>query len=520
MRRSWFLRLELRTMILLFVLLSVLATLCNSLIVAYRVQSNALIHSELESNSAYAAKVASSIGAFLQSAQGRMKYSADILASHWAQPEALQEEVTRLLHQDKDLNAVAIADANGKVLQTAPDALLSDGLVLTSESMQQALRERSPLVSSAYTSASGHLVIFISQPIVSASGQFLGVIGGSVYLQQQSALHTVISSHFHHEGTFVWVVDRNRRLLYHPEQKRIGEILGPNQAVDAALRGQSGAIEAASEEKLPMLAGYAEVANAHWAVVASESRNQALAPLAQLMVQMLIGMLPAGIAGFGLILACTALIARPLRQLSSAAAQLTAPETEAQLLRVQAWYRDVSAIRGALLSGVRLMQQKLGRLSHEAQSDPLTGLANRRALGAFLDMLTQTGQSYAVLVLDIDHFKQVNDAFGHDAGDSALKQVAEIIKVNCRASDLACRAGGEEFTLVMPDTSLAIASTIAERIRGSVENSDIPGVGRLTLSIGVACRDEETSAPDVVLKLADERLYVAKQGGRNKVVTA
>lgn len=513
-------RLELRTMILLFVLLSVLATLCNSLIVAYRVQSNALIYSDLESNSAYASKVASSIGAFLQSAQGRLKYSAEILAAHWAETDALHGEVTRLLHQDKDLNAVAIVDANGKVLETAPEALLSEGLTLTSESMQEALRERSPLISSAYTSASGHLVIFISQPIVSASGEFLGVIGGSVYLQQQSALHTVISSHFHHEGTFVWVVDGNRRLLYHPEQKRIGEMLGPNQAVDAALRGQSGAIEAKNERGMPVLAGYAQVANAHWAVVALESREQALRPLAPLMVQMLIGMLPAGIAGFGLILACTSLIARPLRQLSSAAAQLTAPETEAKLLRVEAWYRDVAAIRRALLSGVRLMQQKLGRLSQEAQSDPLTGLANRRALGTFLDMLTQTAQPYSVLVLDIDHFKRINDTFGHDAGDLALKQVAEIIKINSRASDLACRAGGEEFILVMPGASLAVASTIAERIRASVESSDIPGVGRLTLSIGAASRDEEKTVPDEVLKVADERLYVAKQSGRNKVVSA
>ncbi|MDH4566313.1 diguanylate cyclase [Pseudomonas sp. BN414] len=517
MKRAWPLPLDLRALILLFVLLSVLATLCNSLIVAYRVQSNALIHSELESNSAYAAKVASSIGAFLHSAQGRMKFSADVLAAHWEEPEALHAEAARLLRQDTDFNAVAIADANGRVLQTAPDALLSDGLMLESE-MRQALRERRALVSRAYTSASGHLVIFISQPIVSASGQFLGVIGGSVYLQQQSALHTVISSHFHHEGTFVLVADGDRRLLYHPEQKRIGESLVSSKAVDAALRGENGAMEVEGDEKVPTLAGYAEVPDARWAVVAWQSREQTLAPLAPLMGQMLVGMLPAGIAGFGLVLVGTTLIARPLRQLSMAATQLTAPETEAQLLRVQAWYLDASAIRRALLSGVRLMQQKLGRLSHEAQSDPLTGLANRRALGTFLDMLTQTEQPYAVLALDIDHFKRINDTFGHDAGDIALKQAAEILKANSRATDLACRVGGEEFTLVMPGTSIVIASSIAERIRENIENSNVPGVGKLTLSVGVACRDGSVSRPEAVLKLADERLYLAKQGGRNRVV--
>jgi diguanylate cyclase (GGDEF)-like protein len=389
--------------------------------------------------------------------------------------------------------------------------------MLDTASMQQALSEHRPLVSSAYTSASGHLVIFISQPIVSASGQFLGVIGGSVYLMQQSALHTMISRHFHHEGTFVFVTDGSRRLLYHPEQQRIGEILEPSKTVDAALRGEHGAMDVPNDKGGQLLAGYAPVPDAHWAVVAVQPRERALAPLAPLMGQIIMGMVPAGIVGLGLILAGTALISRPLRQLSIAATQLTAPETETQLLRVHAWYRDASAIRRALLSGVKLMQQKLGHLSHEALSDSLTGLANRRAMGGLLDMLTQTEQPYAVLSLDIDHFKRVNDTFGHDAGDSALKHIAEVLKSNSRASDLACRAGGEEFVLIMPETSIAIAKTIAERIRDNVACCDVPSAGKLTLSIGVACR-EEASTCDAVLKLADERLYLAKQNGRNRVV--
>jgi len=517
MKRLWPLPLDLRVLILFFVLLSVLATLSNSLIVAYRVQREALIHLTLESNSAYAAKVASSIGAFLQSAQGRMRYSAGVLAAHWDEPEALQAEANRLQQQDADLNAITIADASGRVLQTAPEVLKTEGSALDSASLQQALREHGPLVSSAYTSASGHLVVFISQPIVSASGQFLGVIGGSVYLMQQSALHTIISMHFHHEGTFVFVIDGNRRLLYHPDQQRIGEILDPSQTVDAALRGEHGAMEVPNDKEGQLLAGYAQVPDAHWAVVALQPRERALAPLTPLMGLIIMGMVPAGIVGLGLILAGTALISRPLRQLSIVATQLTAPEAESQLLRVQAWYRDASAIRRALLSGVKLIQQKLGLLRHEALSDSLTGLANRRAMGGLLEMLTQTEQPYAVLSLDIDHFKCVNDTFGHYAGDSALKHIAEILKRNSRASDLACRAGGEEFVLIMPETSMAIAKTIAERIRDNVACSNVPSVGKLTLSIGVACR-EEASTSDSVLKLADERLYVAKQSGRNRVV--
>ncbi|AXM94461.1 diguanylate cyclase [Pseudomonas plecoglossicida] len=520
MKRIWPLLLDLRALVLLFVLLSGLATVCNSLIVAYRIQRDALVDSTLEANRAYAAKLASSIEAFLHSAQRRMKYSALILADHWDDPAVLSAEANRLRDQDLDLNAVAIVAADGRVLQTAPKVLRSGhDATLDSALMEQTLHARKPMVSSAYTSRSGHLVLFISQPVTRATGEFLGVIGSSVYLRQQSALHTLISSHFHHEGTLVFVVDDNRRVLYHPDQRRIGEIFSASPAVDLALRGEYGAMQVSDRDQAQMLAGYAPVVGTGLAIIAEQPRQRTLAPLSELMGQTLIGMLPASIIGLGLILAGTNLIVRPLRQLSITATQLTAPQAESQLLNVQAWYRDAAAIRRALLSGVRLLQQTLGRLNQEAQSDVLTGLANRRAMSTFLELLTQTEQPYAVLALDIDHFKRVNDVFGHDVGDLVLRHVADILKINSRASDLACRSGGEEFILIMPDTPLAAAETIAQRIRENVATSQTPAVGRLTLSVGVACRDEQAPTAEAVLKLSDERLYKAKQQGRNKVVS-
>lgn len=107
---------NLRGLILCIVLASVLATLCNSLVVAYRVQRDALIHSTLESNAAYAAKVASSIGEFLRAAHNNLNYSAKILGKHWDDPQVLHEEALRLEAQDQYFNSVEILDANGKVL--------------------------------------------------------------------------------------------------------------------------------------------------------------------------------------------------------------------------------------------------------------------------------------------------------------------------------------------------------------------------------------------------------------------
>ena len=197
---------------------------------------------------------------------------------------------------------------------------------------------------------------------------------------------------------------------------------------------------------------------------------------------------------------------------------LSQPETIDQLSRIKAWYKEPAAIRQALIASVRLIQRKIGRLSEEAQSDPMTGLANRRALDATLARYDQTGQPYAALALDIDFFKRVNDSFGHDAGDLALKEVAATIARHSRSGDLACRAGGEEFVLLLPDTDLANAQAIAERIRASIEAAAIDGVGRITLSIGIACRSPQLDSATQVLKQADDNLYRAKQTGRNRVV--
>ncbi|MHC2144071.1 diguanylate cyclase [Pseudomonas sp. 210_17 TE3656] len=509
----------LRGLIFFVVLLSVLATLANGLIVAYRIQRDALIHSAQVANSAYAAKMASSIGEFLTAAQSRLKYSADVLSTHWDDPVAPRAEAMRLQAQDADFNSIVIVDDQGKVLQVYPDTLQITGSTVRPDGLQFVLAQQRPLISAAYLSVTGNLVVAISQPIFNVSGQFIGAIGGSVYLRKQSVLHSVISNHFHQEGTLTLVVDGNRRLLYHPDQKRIGEEVADNGAVAAALQGNVGAVQVLTSSGAPMLTGYAPVPLAGWAVVVQLPAERALSTLGQLSKEVFEGMIPAGIVGLGFIFAATALIARPLRQLSAIALQLAAINTTTQLQRVNAWYREASAIRGAMLTGVQSVQQKLGRLTQEAQSDALTGLANRRVMSGVLDLLQQAEEHYSVLSLDIDHFKRINDTFGHDAGDIALKYIAEILKRNSRTGDLACRSGGEEFTLILPDTTLEVAIAIAERIRETIAASEVPGVGKLTLSIGVACRCTESPTPEAVLRLADERLYRAKGEGRNRVVS-
>jgi two-component system, cell cycle response regulator len=173
------------------------------------------------------------------------------------------------------------------------------------------------------------------------------------------------------------------------------------------------------------------------------------------------------------------------------------------------------------------LQESYRRSLALALTDELTGLYNRRYLDAHLDELIervhQDGISAAVLMFDIDHFKQVNDTHGHVAGDDVLKELAARTVNSVRSVDLVARWGGEEFVVVMPETDLAIATAVAERLRAAVarEPFTVKEGGKnlpVTISIGVTAATERGDDRDKILKRADAALHTAKTRGRNCVI--
>jgi two-component system cell cycle response regulator len=160
-----------------------------------------------------------------------------------------------------------------------------------------------------------------------------------------------------------------------------------------------------------------------------------------------------------------------------------------------------------------------------AITDELTGLFNRRYMeshiGALVEQAAARSKPLTVLLLDIDYFKSINDTYGHDAGDDVLREFAIRIKKSVRGIDLACRYGGEEFVVVMPETDMAVATVVAERLRRRIAGEPFPiqkGAAQveITVSAGIAAlgRDEKAAG---LLKRADQALYRAKRDGRNRV---
>ena len=188
----------------------------------------------------------------------------------------------------------------------------------------------------------------------------------------------------------------------------------------------------------------------------------------------------------------------------------------------------LTAVIALVLAYLFFRQRKQAeRMRVMALTDELTRLPNRRhvfqVLAEHLQAAHQSERDYCVLMLDIDHFKQINDGYGHDVGDKVLQRVAHCLRTLLRPGDVVGRIGGEEFLVLLPATSAAHAAEVAERMRAAVTRLSLTQVAdglQASISIGLAARQPDERSGTALLKRADEALYEAKQGGRNRVVVA
>jgi diguanylate cyclase (GGDEF)-like protein len=183
--------------------------------------------------------------------------------------------------------------------------------------------------------------------------------------------------------------------------------------------------------------------------------------------------------------------------------------------------------RMLIYSNVTDLVEQAQRLQELATVDGMTGLFNRRHFFSLAEIEWSRYQRHwrpiSVLMLDIDQFKSINDRFGHDVGDRVIVQIAEICRQEKRKTDVVARFGGEEFLLLLPETSMTEAQAIAERLRGQVETCDLsiaPHAISATVSIGVAQANSGMDTIFDLIKVADHALYAAKNAGRNRVCAA
>ncbi|MHC0507775.1 sensor domain-containing diguanylate cyclase [Achromobacter aegrifaciens] len=512
-------RINLRGLVLALTVCSALAATANALYASYRVQREQLIANTLESNRVYAAKLAESAGTFLDSALQQLEYSARHVAWRFDAPEVLNAEVARLREQTDSFNTVAIIRADG-VMVAASQAIRSfQGTRVDNAASRMALETRKPLISKPYVSVAGNLLINVSYPIHSEGGIYLGYVSGTIYLRNEGALHNLLGKHPYQDGSYLYVVDNEGRLIYHAENDRVGEDVTSNPAVAAVMRGEDGAQRLINTRGVDMLAGYAHVSRSGWGVIAQRPALATLEPLHDLIWALIRYAAPFALLFLLAIWWCARKISQPLSQLATNVEHHDMAVAMQRVRSVKAWYFEAQRLKRAVIRSYSSLQDKIGKLNQASITDPLTGLRNRRGTRQAVDALQAADTPFAVIALDIDHFKRVNDTYGHTVGDEAIQGMAQLMRDCSRPTDILCRNGGEEFLILLPGAGPREATGMAERLRKTTEMRRASGSPEITVSAGVAHWTAGSADVDLVFQAADAALYAAKQQGRNRVVT-
>jgi len=392
----------------------------------------------------------------------------------------------------------------------------------------------------------GQIIRFIdfASPVYDGAGNLRGVLAAHAHWQWAGHIvNAVLPENVERDAIEVFIVSRSNRIIY-PE----GSVVDDRVPV-GRLSASDGFLDWGGGQ--PYLTAAQSVAEPSgdtlgWRVVVRQPRDVVLAEVNGL--QRVILLSTAGAALVFLVLAWLAAagISRPLAQLTAIARRIergerdvdftvrsSSQELQSLSQALGGMAQTLLAQETALLATNQVLEDKvaertaeLSRLNGElqllARTDALTGLANRMHSNERLDeefsRFRRTGTAYALLVMDIDHFKRVNDTWGHPVGDAVLRHVAALLRSLLRTSDFVGRIGGEEFLVILPATTLEQAVGVAEKLRQAVGNAPLAPVGCVTLSIGVHVPAADDANADQALHDADQRLYAAKAGGRNRVV--
>jgi len=307
-------------------------------------------------------------------------------------------------------------------------------------------------------------------------------------------------------------------LIYHMESARIGENVMRNPVVASVTQGRAGAQRVVNTKGVDMLAGYAAEPLSGWGIIAQRPAEKTLEPIHELIWALIGYAAPLALAFLLAIWWCARMISLPLSQLATNVEHQDVAVAMQRVQSVKAWYFEAERLKRAVIWSFTSLQEKIGKLNLASITDPLTGLRNRRGTQDAVEQLQASDTPFAVVALDIDHFKRVNDTYGHTTGDEVIRGMAQLMRDCSRPSDILSRNGGEEFLILLPGVGTKEAANVAERLRKHMAGRRLHGVDGITVSAGVAQWPSAGAEVSQVFQAADAALYAAKEQGRNRVV--
>ncbi|MFC3802938.1 diguanylate cyclase [Cohnella sp. GCM10012308] len=503
------------------VVLSVTLTAALNTIVGFEAQKDSLSRNTLELNQITANELSVAVDTIFDS----MTQSLNSASAHFSSAETRDKQAGTWLDFVRGsmsfFNSLALVNENGKITAASPDNGDLVGQVLKSAAARQAMTERKPLVSEPYVAVTNRLIVLVSHPIFDGDGTYRGFICGTIYLHGSNVLDKILGKQGPNlNGSYYYVVDKMGNIIYHPDKIRIGDNVASNPAVAQIMAGKGGHLKLVNTKGVPMLAGYAIVPSVQWGIVSQTPAATVTDSVRGIVARMALVSMPFILLLALLVIGVSHRLAFPLRRLAVYASMLNNGEKDkvpALRLRHHLIY-EANELNRAVIDAFRVMGDRTEALSLEAQTDALTGLRNRRFFDSLLASWDRQQMPYAVILMDLDRFKSVNDTYGHLKGDEVLRFLAARLTAGKREGDYACRYGGEEFVLLLPYGDKELAYQLAESIRISLMVEDAP-IGRpVTLSLGIAAYPEDGASAADVVHCADLALYQAKEKGRNRSV--
>ncbi|MWC29666.1 sensor domain-containing diguanylate cyclase [Paenibacillus sp. MMS18-CY102] len=491
--------------------------------VAINKQNETLADSKLQANFEGARNLSTTVNTIKDLMFHELGSTARLIADQQLAMEDVPALIGPLLGGDRLFNGALLADESGRVLAATPNAGIRLGSVLEKSATANALRAgRGPSVSDPFVNSDGHRVVMVSHPIQRPGEPPSKFIAGLIDLEGRN----VFSDVFDHAiksnaGTYAYIVDRHGELLLNPDGRR-REVVVDAAALqstfgDGKLRFAT--IDNAREGA--DLVGYLRVGDLGWGVVFQSPSAIVEQSKMAIMKAQLAWTVPLVAAFLLLCLWIGHRLASPFIQLTAMARNIAAGKRVEHLpLQEGHWNYEAHHLSQAMMKAVQGLQTQADEMSLQARTDNLTGLANRTGLEEWLMERRSMPGGYTLLVIDIDHFKGVNDKFGHHIGDETLVHLARILQAESGADDFVCRLGGEEFIVLLPAASLDTGTMLAERVRRKAERSISPTGSPITVSIGVAQCAEDASDFEQVFQQADQALYEAKRTGRNRTKAA
>ncbi|MBB3114230.1 diguanylate cyclase (GGDEF)-like protein [Paenibacillus phyllosphaerae] len=511
------LRLRLIHVLIGLVLISIVGTSTIQNIAGILTQKKTLTDSTLHTNYEQALKLSETMNTLLGSMQSSLESAAQAFSAH--KLASIQEPLDLLLNSSQLFNSVFLVNASGVITGISPASVGLTGSNMDGELCEIPLTLKRPYITSPYIGLSGRMVVLFTHPIFDEHGAYLGFVGGSIYLREDNVFTRIFGNQPRSQnGTYHYVVDSEGHLIYHPTIERIGVDVSANAVVSQVLTGASGYSKVTNTQDIPFLAGYASVGRNSWGIIV-QTPQTVIDESGSTMIRNQIKYATPFVL---LLLLFTLIVARrlsmPFTALTDTARRIASGERVAKLPSPSVWNYEAFHLNRAVTLAVRGLQKKADHYSVEAHTDALTGLMNRRTFESTTQVWVSGSVPFAIIVLDIDHFKSINDRYGHQIGDEVLKFAAELLQAETRRDEICCRYGGEEFVILLPHTKAEHAYEVAERIRKHLERTPSPVGAPITISIGISRFPNRELGFEEAFYLADQALYAAKNSGRNRTV--